>query len=549
MKTVLIILIVAAVAGGGGWYASKHLNLSPGAARQARKILYYQSPMHPWIKSDHPGNCTICGMKLVPVYEGEKGFAVEGVGVTLSSNVINVIHVATEEVKKGELLRTLRVAGMIEDDDRRHRIISAYVGGRIEKLAVNYIGAHVKAGDPLAVVYSPALLTAEREYLALAEKGQSQEGKRWLDAAAQRLRRLGLTDEQIAKVPTKTGDNTEILAPMSGTVVSRFVYEGQYVSEGEKLFEIADFSKMWFMFDAYERDLAWIRQGQEVEVVTPAAPDKVFHSTISFIDPNLNDMSRSTKVRVELDNPLVGDRHELYHRVYAEGRVKIEQPEALLIPRTAVLNGGGKPIVYVDAGSGRYEPRELKLGREGDEFWEVLEGVTGGEKVVINGNLLIDAQAQLNGVVTSEPKEQGETPESLTQYFTLVDGVTAALAADDLGRYNKAASKLHAAMPALMEAADAHEQWRPILKRIADSGHLESASDLRSARKAFLPLSAAVADLAKASRAPVKIYSCPMVDQAVPGAANPGLWIQIKPPMRNPFFGAEMLECGSEVKP
>lgn len=545
-----MILIVAAVAAGGGWYAAKHWSHSSTPAKQGRKILYYQSPMHPWIKSDQPGNCTICGMKLVPVYEGEKGFAVAGEGVTLSSNVVNVINVATEEVKKGPLVRTLRVAGMIDDDDRRHRVISAYVGGRIEKLAVNYIGAHVKAGEPLAVLYSPTLLTAEREYLALAEKGQSPDGKRWLDAAAQRLRRLGLTDEQIAKVSTKTGDNTEILAPISGTVVSRFVYEGQYVNEGEKLFEIADFSKMWFMFDAYERDLPWLNEGQEVEVTSPALPGKVLRSTISFIDPNLKDMSRSAKVRVELDNPLVGNRHELYHRTYAEGRVKIEQPDAMLIPRRAVLNTGGKPVAYVDAGAGRYDRRELKLGREGDEFFEVLEGMNAGEKVVSNGNLLIDAQAQLNGVAASAPaKEQGEFPEALKNYFTVVDAVTAALAADDLARYNEAAAKLHGAMPALMEAADAHEQWRPIVKRISDAGHLEVAPDLKSARKAFVPLSTAVADLAKASRAPVKIYSCPMVDQAVPGAANPGLWIQLKPPMRNPFFGAEMLECGSEVKP
>ena len=543
-----MILIVAGVAAAGGWYAARHVSHSSGAAAHSRKILYYQSPMHPWIKSEQPGNCTICGMKLVPVYEGEKGFVV-GEGVSLSSNVINVINVATEEVKKGPLVRTLRVAGMIEDDDQRHRIISAYVGGRIEKLSVNYIGAHVKAGEPLAVLYSSAMLSAEREYVALAEKAQSPEGKRWMDAAAQRLRRLGLTDEQIAQVPTKTGDNTEILAPMSGTVVSRFAYEGQYVNEGEKLFEIADFSKMWFMFDAYERDLPWIKPGQEVEVTTPAARGVVYRSTIAFIDPNLNDMSRSAKVRVELDNPLTGNRHELYHRAYAEGRVKIEQAEVTLIPRSAVLNADGKPVAYVDVGGGRYDRRELKLGKEGDQFWEVLEGVNAGEKVVSNGNLLIDAQAQLNGVAASAPREAGEIPESLNNYFTLVDAASVALASDDLARYNETGSKLHAAMPALMETAVAREQWRPILKRISDSGHLETAPDLKSARKAFLPLSAAVADLAKASHARVKIYSCAMVDRAVPGAANPGLWIQLKPPMRNPFFGSEMLDCGTEVKP
>src|SRR5213075_2268957 len=159
MKKFLLVLTVAAIAGTAGWYAARQTNTVSAKADQGRKILYYQSPMHPWIKSDKPGNCTICGMKLVPVYEGEKGFAAAGEGVTLSSNVVNVINVATESVKKGPLVRTLRVAGMIDGDDRRHRIISAYVVGRIEKLAVNYVGAHVVAGEPLAVLYSPALLT------------------------------------------------------------------------------------------------------------------------------------------------------------------------------------------------------------------------------------------------------------------------------------------------------------------------------------------------------------------------------------------------------
>ncbi len=546
MKTFLIILLVAVVAAGGGWYAAHH-GLASAKSQRARKILYYQSPMHPWIKSDQPGSCTICGMKLVPVYEGDKGFAQAGNGVTLSSNVANVINVATEEIKMSPLVRTLRVAGMIDGDDRRHRVISAYVEGRIEKLAVNYLGAHVQKGEPLAVFYSPTLLSAEREYAALAEKGQAVDRKQWLEAAAQRLRRLGLTDEQIAKLPGKNSDNTEIVAPMSGTVIARSVYEGQYVKEGDKLFEITDLSKMWFLFDAYERDLPWLKEGQEIEITTGAIPGKVYHSTIAFIDPHLNETSRSSKVRVELENPLIGNRHELYHRMYAEGRVKPQEQDTTIIPRTAVLNPDGKPIAYVDTGGGRYERRALKLGREGDNAWEVVDGLKEGEKVVVNGNLLIDAQAQLDGIVPSAPNQPGNVPAVLSDYFTLVDAVGAALASDDLAAYNTAAAKLHAAMPALMDAGNA--DLSPHLKRIAETGHLDPAQDLKTARKSFLPLSIAVSDLAKASRAPVKIYSCPMVDQAVPGAKNPGVWIQLKPPLRNPFFGAEMLDCGTEVKP
>src|SRR5436190_13411380 len=156
---------------------------------------------------------------------------------------------------------------------------------------------------------------------------------------------------------------------MSGTVVSRNVYEGQYVKEGERLFEIADFSTMWFVFDAYERDLNWLRAGQKVEISTPAASGKIFQGTISFIDPNLKEMTRSAKVRVEVPNPLVetdGRKHrELYHKLYAQGVVQIETPEVVAVPRSAVLAPGAQALVYVAREGGAYERRQVKLGRVG----------------------------------------------------------------------------------------------------------------------------------------------------------------------------------------
>lgn len=176
MKTIHFILIalVTTAAGIGGWFASRHWPASPthGASttNTTRKIAYYQSSMHPWIKSDKPGRCTICGMALSPVYEGEKGFeAGEGV-VSLSSNTIQVINVRTDEVKRRPLQRSLRFAGTIDDNDARHRIVSAYIDGRIDSLSVNYVGAEVVAGSPLAGFYSPMLLAAEREYVTLAKQ-------------------------------------------------------------------------------------------------------------------------------------------------------------------------------------------------------------------------------------------------------------------------------------------------------------------------------------------------------------------------------------------
>jgi len=178
-----------------------------------------------------------------------------------------------------------------------------------------------------------------------------QERARLIDAAAQRLKRLGYTDAQLAALSKKDAADarTEVVAPMTGTVVMRNVYEGQYVKEGDVLFEIADFNVMWFLFDAYERDLSWLRVGQEVEVATPALPGRVFKAPITFIDPNLEPMTRSTKVRVEIANPIVEEdgrkRRLLYHQLYADGVVKIATPETLAVPRTSVLSVG-EPVLY-----------------------------------------------------------------------------------------------------------------------------------------------------------------------------------------------------------
>ena len=549
MKLLFVLILVAALAGGAGWFAAKRTAHEKSAASSgARKILYYQSPMHPWITSPTPGRCTICGMKLEAVYEGERGFtAAEGV-VTLGSNSVQVINVQTEMVTNRVLVRSLHVAGVIEDDDTRHRRMSAYAEGRIEKLFVNHIGAEVIAGQPLAVFYSPSLLAAEAEYLSVLKQKSTaeisdalkQERAGLVDAAAQRLKRLGYSDGQLAALAKKDAADarTEIIAPMTGTVVTRGVYEGQYVKEGDVLFEIGDFSTMWFQFDAYERDLGWLRLGQTVEVTTPALAGKVLQATITFIDPNLNEMTRSAKVRVELPNQLVEEggnkRPLLYHRMFAEGVVRLALPEVPAVPRTAVLSAT-EPLVYVELGNGAYEQRKVKLGQRGDDYVEVLDGVRAGERVVTTGNLLIDAQAQLNASVVGEAPtaESARTNAAMTpppaspgafttaqqqaaqEFLALAGELSAALAADSLPRFNEQAAKVHTALPKLISALEPQAALRPALAKLETSGHLEKAVSLDDARKEFVPFTAALAELAQQLRAQhavaVKIYQCPMV--------------------------------------
>jgi Cu(I)/Ag(I) efflux system membrane fusion protein len=558
MKTFLTILITAALAVTGTWFFLKKSEAGSAPATKAeRKPLFYQSAMHPWIKSDKPGRCTICGMELTPVYEGDKGFDESGGGnvVALTQNQIQVLHVQTAEAKTRPLVRKLRVSGTIDDNSMRHRALSAYVEGRIDKLHVNYIGAEVAEGQPLAEFYSPSLLQAEREYRQLG--GELRKN------TALRLRQMGLTAEQIEGLDQKPADSltSQILSPISGTVVAQSIYEGQYVATGQQLFEIADFSTMWFMFRAYEQDMPWIKTGQTVSVTTPSIPDKTFTGKITFIDPNFDEATRSTKVRVELPNPLVNGRRELLHRLYADGVVELEAPSVLTVPRSAVIQTGLEAVVYIEEKGGAYEHAVLKTGRRGDEFIEVLSGLKEGDRVVTNGNLLIDGQAEMNRAFMTPPETvmpvaaqtglNEEQKKSIAEFIKVADAMAAALAADDLAAFNKASEPAMNVTGAMVKLLSPNAGK---LDALDGARHFHGFDDLKTARAAFHKFSvaavAALEPLRKAGETPdFQIYECGMVNQAVPDVPKKARWIQTGGrEMANPFFGKEMADCGEEIK-
>ncbi len=560
MKTFLTILITAALAATGTWFLLRKDHASSASAESSgeRKPLFYQSAMHPWIKSGKPGRCTICGMELTPVYPGEKGFDDSGGDniIALTQSQIQVLHVQTATAKTRPLVRSLPVSGTIDDNAMRHRLLAAYVDGRIDKLYVNFVGAEVTEGQPLADFYSPTLLQAEREYRQLT--GELKRN------TALRLRQMGLTPEQIDALDGKPADvlNSQLLAPISGTVVSQSIYEGQYVSTGQALFEIADFSTMWFMFLAYEQDLPWIKPGLTVRVTTPSIPGKTFTGKITFIDPNFDETTRSTKVRVELDNPLVDGRRELLHRLYADGQVELEAPAVMTVPRSSVIQAGPEAVVYIDQGGGAYAHTPIKIGRRGDTHIEVLSGLSEGDEVVTNGNLLIDGQAEMNRAFMSPPEPAapvattkeltGEQKLVIDGFLKVFDAMAAALAADDLTKFNTASE------PAMNATGTMIKVLRPAVENLDSldkSRHFHGFDDIKSARTAFHKFSvaavAALEPLRTAGQTPdFEIYECGMVDEAIPGTPKKARWIQTgKRPMANPFFGAEMLECGKEIKP
>ncbi|MEO8204641.1 MAG: efflux RND transporter periplasmic adaptor subunit [Chthoniobacterales bacterium] len=368
----------------------------PKADSAERKIKYYQSPMHPWITADKPGACTICGMALVPVYEGEESRTDDPRKITLQPGTAQILNVATEEVRKASLQRELRLSGEMEDNDTMHRVVTAFFDGRIDQTFVDHVGEEVKQGQALADIYSPELLYAVREYQEAFRSGNRPAAEN----AGKRLIQYGLSVDQVSRLSQKNPDKygVDILSPITGTIITRSVYPGQYVKKGDTLFSLGDFSTMWFHAQIYESDLPWIHVGQKAVVTTPATPGKTFAGVVTFIDPNFDPATRSTKVRIEVPNPLVqtqwGTRRELPHRAFGEAVIAVDLGEAVVVPRSAVLDTGRRQVVFVQEGDS-YIRRDVKVGRRGEKDVEILQGVVPGEKIVISGNLMLDAESQI----------------------------------------------------------------------------------------------------------------------------------------------------------
>lgn len=547
-----LVVLIAVVAAAGGYFFARqnHAHAGGASADGGRRVAFYQSPMHPWIKSDRPGKCTICGMDLVPVYEGDTGHAQSSALVMLPPASASVIGMKTSEVARGNWVKTLRVNGVLEADETRRRVVSAHVPGRIEKLYVNEIGARVEAGQPLAMLYSPEVQTAQRQYVERFRAGPSAVTASELADARERLLAMGLLPHEIAELEEtlRPQATVEVHAHAGGTIISRAAYVGQYVDTHDKIFEVADFSTLWFVFDAYEADLPDIREGLPVEV-TVANGGEAMVAPITFVDPNMNPLNRTARVRVVLDNA----SGALKHGQLATGRVRIEKQDTLLVPRSAVLHTRARPVVFVEKGEGAYEPRTVTLGHAGDEAYAVIDGLRAGERVVTQGALLLDGQAQLAHATTESSHEHAHGHAAEKAPSTSADGidaaqlealvlaaadVSAALAADDLPGFQKMYPKLH---DAFTKASSLPESLKTQGEKLVDG------PDLKAARRAFEPFSTGLADLARAAhlhhRGVVKIFQCPMTP-----VLGVGRWVQRDAELRNPFFGSAMLECGEEIE-
>ena len=354
--------------------------------------------MHPQIKMPQPGKCPICGMDLIPQIQG--GFSqTDPDAIHLTEEAAALANVLTTKVSGQNPVREVRLYGKVQVDERRFQSQVSQLPGRIEKLFVNFTGEQVRKGQKLAEIYSPELVTARQELLETAKTRQLQ--PELYEASKERLRQWKLTDDQIESIESSgTISNTfDVLSNTSGIVTARRVSTGDYVSRGTVLFDIADLSNVWVLFDAYETDLPFIRQGEKVKFSIQAIPGSEFSGRIIFIDPVIDAVTRVAKVRVEVLNT----NGKLKPEMFATGIVLSDLKEFrnnIVIPKSAVLWTGKRSIVYVrDPGTDEpvFRLREIGLGPMLGDSYVVTYGLTEGEEIVTHGTFSVDAAAQLEG--------------------------------------------------------------------------------------------------------------------------------------------------------
>ncbi|MFQ5466049.1 MAG: efflux RND transporter periplasmic adaptor subunit [Thermodesulfobacteriota bacterium] len=426
---IIVGIILGVIAGGAGVYyflpgimgappappAPPAASVDGGGADGAKaekKILYWQAPMDPTYIADEPGKSPM-GMDLVPVYEGEEDASEPGT-VKIDPVTVQNIGVRTAEVKRMPLSRTVRTVGRVDYDEKRVYMVHAKIDGWVEKLYFDFTGQEVKKGDMLLEFYSPKLISAQEEFLlarryagAVKEVGRSS----LLDLARRRLELWDVPAHQIAELE-ETGRAMRTLhieSPATGIIIKKPVVEGLYVKPGTNLYTIADISKVWVYADIYEYETPWVKVGQAAEVTVPAYPGRVFKGKVSFIYPFLEPKTRTLKVRLEFKNPGFKLKPDMYVNVKL---ASVVGRSAIAVPKEAVLLSGERSVVMLSRGGGKFMPREVTLGVETEDHYQVLGGLSEGDIVVTSAQFLIDSEAKLKEAITKmlEGKGAGEAP-------------------------------------------------------------------------------------------------------------------------------------------
>ncbi len=594
----LIGIVLGALFFGGGGGNGGPATENAGHTDQEESTLWTCS-MHPQIKLPEPGKCPICFMDLIPLESGSG--SEEPTQLAMSAEAMKLAEIATTPVERRAVGSEIRTVGKVIVDERRLKKITAWTGGRLERLFVDFTGVEVEAGDPLVEIYSPELYSAQVELLEAAKAGEElgvsgvesirSTAETTIRATRERLRLLGLDDVQIDEIESR-GTATEritIPSPIGGIVLHKSAIEGDYVKTGTPIYTIADLSRVWLILDAYESDLGSIHNRQKVSFDVDAFPGEQFEGTISFIDPVVDPKTRTVGVRVDVENYDGRLKPDMF--VHARIETKISGGVPLVIPATAPLITGRRAVVYVrvpNTEKPTFEGRQVVLGLRAGDFYTVQSGLAEGELVVVKGAFKIDSEMQIQarpsmmspeggepalghqhgGNASTRHEEQGPAGRDTSMETMVRTGLSdpppaflsamkpllptyltiqQALATDDVAQARDGFmtfATIVGNIPADALTGEMRSQWTNIatdLVRVAKTA--AKAEGLEELRAQFAQATCPIVALEKAI-GPTKgtthrLAFCPMAFE------NRGAyWVQTEEVVSNPYFGTVMPRCG-----
>ena len=526
--------------------------------------------MHPQIKRNEPGDCPICGMELIPL-DGEENEVLDPKAIQMSPTAMKIANVQTRKVGDDASDKSIRLNGKIQADERLRNTQSSHIPGRIEKLLVNFTGEFVKKGQVLAYVYSPELVSTQEELLEAQKVKDSH--PQLFESAKNKLKNWKISDDQIDKIlnEEKTIESFPIRADFSGYVTDLLVSHGQYVKQGQPVYEIADLSSVWVLFEVYESDLQWVNKGDEVEYTVASIPGETFTGKISYMDVVIDAKTRVAKARIEVANKGL----KLKPEMFVSGTIKsklVEKENRLIIPKSAVMWTGKRSVVYVKnetEGMVSFLMREIELGSGLGDSYIVESGLEPGEEIAVNGTFSIDAAAQLAGKPSMMSPEGGsemqehdhseedhkvekieisdKAKEALQPLVNNYLNLKTALSEDDFENATKHGGELKKAFEKIdmsLFKDEAHEFW---MKQSSDLKahlkHITHHQKIEKLREEFMAISNVMIKITTAFDPfsdTVYLQHCPMADDN-----NGASWLSKEKEIRNPYFGARMLKCGS----
>ncbi len=391
--------------------------------KNGKVIKYWAAPMDPTYIRNEPGKSPM-GMDLIPVYQEEGGEKLSESTIKIDPVTEQNMGVRTATVERTELKKSIRALGTVTYDEKRMYAVNLKFDGWIDKLYVNFVGESVTIGQPLFEIYSPELFTAQEEYLLALSQARSLAASTYpsvrknaamlLKAARQRLKYWDLEDRQIEQLEKReqVKKNITVYSPASGVVIQKDALAGHYVKAGMHQYEIADLSRVWVDVEVYEYELPFITKGMPASMELSYLPGKRFEGTVLFIYPFLNPETRTVKLRLSFDNKEGLLKPQMYGNVYLES---IIDPDALMIPQEAVIDSGLRKVVFLALGGGKFEPRPVKLGVEGENnTFQVLEGLEEGDTIVTSAQFMFDSESRLREAIQKMLEVKRSEPAKLS---------------------------------------------------------------------------------------------------------------------------------------